>query len=86
LALTPLPKINFTHLPADVRKHLEKRAAEREIPYSALLSLARWAASGPHAPNGPWYKDFGSFKLCGTAEYPLTVLSAHMKPFGEEID
>ncbi len=29
-----------------------------------------------------WYKDFGSFVLCGTGEYPKTVLKTGMKPFG----
>ena len=26
------------------------------------------------APEGPWYKDFGSFKICGEAEFPLILL------------
>ena len=29
-----------------------------------------------------WYKDFGSFVLCGTGEYPKTVLKKGMRPFG----
>jgi hypothetical protein len=26
------------------------------------------------APAGAWYKDFGSFKICGEGEYPKTFL------------
>lgn len=33
-----------------------------------------------------WYKDFGSFKLCGSGEYPRKVLTAGMKARGEEIE
>jgi len=39
-------------------------------------------ATEPQAPEGDWYKDFGSFVLCGTGEYPKTVLKKGMKPFG----
>jgi hypothetical protein len=40
----------------------------------------------PNAPDGDWYKDFGSFKLCGTGELPKTVLAKDMTPFGDEIE
>jgi hypothetical protein len=46
----------------------------------------RWVKSEPFAPDGDWYKDFGSFKLCGFGEYPRTVLTKGMAPFGEEIE
>ena len=35
--------------------------------------MKAWADSEPHAPANDWYKDFGSFLLCGTGEYPKTV-------------
>jgi len=43
-----------------------------------------FSKEGPNrgAPDGDWYKDFGSFVLCGTGEYPKTVLKKGMKPFG----
>jgi hypothetical protein len=28
----------------------------------------------PEAPEGAWYKDFGSFKIGGEGEYPKTFL------------
>ena len=34
---------------------------------------------------GDWYKDFGSFLLCGSGKFPKTVLEKGMKPFGDEI-
>jgi hypothetical protein len=43
------------------------------------------AAQGPEAPEGDWYKNFGSFMLCGTGKYPKTVLTKEMKPFGVEL-
>jgi hypothetical protein len=51
-----------------------------------LGRLQEWVGSGPVAPEGDWYKDFGSFKLCGSGKYPRTVLTRNMKAFGEEIE
>ncbi|MGA8027736.1 MAG: hypothetical protein WB992_11365 [Bryobacteraceae bacterium] len=65
---------------------MKQRVAERRIPYSDLLRLQRWAATEPEAPQGNWWKDFGSFTLCGTAELPKTILLPHMKPFGDQIE
>jgi hypothetical protein len=42
--------------------------------------------SEPFAPEGDWYKDFGSFKLCGRGEYPKTFPIRDMRPRGEEIE
>jgi hypothetical protein len=50
-----------------------------------LDRLRRWVRTEPEAPKGDWYKDFGSFKLCGTGAYPKTVLTGTMRPFGQEI-
>ena len=47
--------------------------------------LHDWVKSGPYAPDGDWYKDFGSFKLCGSGEHPRTVLTKDMKAFAKEI-
>jgi len=58
---------------------------EREITVHDLTLLQDWVRAEPFAPEGDWYKDFGSFKLCGSGEYPRTVLSRKMKGFGERI-
>ena len=47
-----------------------------------LQRLRSWVLTEPQAPEGDWYKDFGSFVLCGTGEYPKTILKKGMKPFG----
>jgi hypothetical protein len=33
-----------------------------------------WHKSNPEVPDGPWYKDFGSFKLCGTQKHFYCVV------------
>ena len=69
-----MPKIQWTGLPEDLRRHLFLRARERAISDEDLLALKTWRESEPEAPDGPWYKDFGSFKICGAGKYPKTFL------------
>jgi hypothetical protein len=40
----------------------------------------------PYVPDGPWYKDFGSFKLCGEGQYPKTFLLKGQAAHGQEVD
>jgi len=61
-----MPKIRWSDLPPSLRQHLFDRVAERRIPAEDLYK--------PEAPAGPWYKDFGSFKICGEGEFPKTFL------------
>jgi hypothetical protein len=81
-----LPKIRFADLPRGLWQHLLERVQEREITLADLARLQEWVRSAPQAPEGDWYKDFGSFKLCGSGEYPKTVLTKGMAPFGQEIE
>jgi hypothetical protein len=69
-----------------VWQHLLERVEEREITLSELMRLQEWVKTEPQAPDGDWYKDFGSFKVCGTGEYPKTVLTKSMSPFGRKIE
>jgi len=69
-----MPKIRWTNLPPTLREHLFDRIAERQIPGEDLYRLKLWRESEPEAPEGPWYKDFGSFKICGEGEFPKTFL------------
>ena len=39
-----------------------------------LFELANWKSQDPDASDGDWYKDFGTFKLCGTGRFPSTFL------------
>lgn len=80
-----MPKIRFHNLPRGVWQHLLKRVHERQISLGDLQRLQIWVRSKPEAPEGDWYKDFGSFVLCGTGELPKTVLAGGMKPHGEPI-
>ncbi len=69
-----MPKIQWTHLPTTLRQHLLDRLAERQISAEDLYKLKLWRESEPDAPEGPWYKDFGSFKICGDGKLPKTFL------------
>ena len=81
-----MPKIRFSDLPRGVWQHLLERVQQRQISLADLGQLQEWVKSAPIAPHSDWYKDFGSFKLCGSGECPGTVLTKDMKPFGEEIE
>jgi hypothetical protein len=81
-----LPKIRFSDLPRGLWQHLLERIQQREVTLADLSRLQEWVKSEPEAPHGDWYKDFGSFKLCGSGEYPRTVLTQNMKAFGQEIE
>ncbi len=82
----PLPKIQFASLPRPVWERLLARVAERQITLEDLARLQAWVKTGPHAPDGEWYKDFGSFFLCGSGELPKTVLLKGMIPFGRDVE
>ena len=69
-----MPTIQWTDLPIALRDHLFERARERKIPAADLYALKLWRKSRPRAPEGDWFKDFGSFKICGTGKYPKTFL------------
>jgi hypothetical protein len=69
-----VPKIQWTDLPAALRDHLFNRFVERQITVEDLYQLKVWRESEPDAPEGEWYKDFGSFKICGEGKFPKTFL------------
>jgi hypothetical protein len=69
-----MPQIQWTDLPLVLRDHLFERAAERKIAAEDLHKLKLWRVTEPDAPEGEWYKDFGTFKICGHGKYPKTFL------------
>lgn len=81
-----MPRIRFANLPRGLWQHLLERVQQRHITLADLSRLQQWVRSEPFAPDGDWYKDFGSFKLCGSGEYPRTVLTKDMQAFGDKID
>jgi hypothetical protein len=47
---------------------------ERAISIAELNQLRLWIESNPEVPETDWYKDFGSFKICGQGPLPKTFL------------
>ena len=62
------------------------RVEDRQISIQDLRRLQEWVKASPWAPEGDWYKDFGSFMICGSGELPKTVLTKGMVPFGTRIE
>jgi hypothetical protein len=61
-----MPQIEvWSRLPAAIRHHLVERMRDRNVSLEDLNQLRLWMESKPEVPEGAWYKDFGSFKLCG---------------------
>jgi hypothetical protein len=68
-----MPQIEtWSRLPAALRNHLIERMRDRNIGVEDLNQLRLWMETKPEIPEGRWYKDFGSFKLCGEGKYPKT--------------
>ncbi|SPF39082.1 conserved hypothetical protein [Candidatus Sulfopaludibacter sp. SbA4] len=79
-------KLEWHNLPRAVRHHLYLRGIERGLSADDLARLERWKRSQPNVPDGPWYKDFGSFKLCGEGPYPKTFLLRGQAARGQAIE
>ena len=69
-----MPRIRWSDLPPALREHLFDRLRERRISAEDLYRLKLRRQSDPEAPEGPWYKDLGSFTICGEGRYPKTFL------------
>ena len=80
-----MPKIQWSGLPKALREHLLLRLKERQVTEQDLLKLMEWRQSEPEAPEGPWYKDFGSFTICGKGKYPKTFLLKGQPVNGEPL-
>jgi hypothetical protein len=80
-----MPKIQWTKFPPALRDHLFERLRERKIKVEDLYQLKLWRESEPEAPEGEWYKDFGSFKICGEGEFPKTFLLAGQSAKGKKL-
>ena len=81
-----MPRIaSWDDLPANVRQHLIDRMRDRAISLSDLNQLRLWIDSHPEVPEGDWYKNFGSFKICGRGPYPKTFLSSGQAAKGQSL-
>jgi hypothetical protein len=81
-----MPKLKWLDLPPDLRRHLFDRAKERSITMEDLFALEEWRRHSPDVPEGPWFKNFGSFKLCGEGQYPKTFLLKGQAARGSEVE
>jgi hypothetical protein len=80
-----MPRIRWTGLPISLRDHLFDRLRERKISPEDIYRLKVWRESEPDAPDGLWYKDFGSFKVCGEGEFPKTFLLRGQAAKGQKL-
>ena len=78
-------KIQWAGLPLALRDHLFERLRDRKISVEDLYALKLWRESEPDAPEGAWYKDFGSFKICGEGKYPKTFLLRGQPAIGRRL-
>ena len=70
-----MPRIEkWANLPPAVRQHLIDRMRDRAIGIPDLNRLRLWIDANPEVPEGDWYRDFGSFKICGNGSVPKTFL------------
>jgi len=72
-------------MPDGIRQHLVQRMHDRSIGIEDLNRLRDWIESQPEVPEGDWYKDFGSFKLCGSGKLPKTFLLRGQVATGQEL-
>jgi hypothetical protein len=47
---------------------------DRLISIEDLNQLRIWMETRPEVPEGEWFRDFGSFKICGEGSLPKTFL------------
>ena len=81
-----MPQIEtWSQFPAGIRDHLVERMHNRKVTLQDLNQLRSWIESRPEVPEGAWYKDFGSFKLCGEGKYPKTFLLAGQAAMGRKL-
>lgn len=81
-----MPQIEtWSRLPQAIRDHLVERMRDRNIRLDDLNRLRMWVDAMPEVPDGKWFKDFGSFKLCGEGKYPKTFLLAGHATTGRKL-
>lgn len=81
-----MPRIEtWSRLPPALRGHLIDRMRDRNISIQDLNQLRLWMETKPTVPEGRWYKDFGSFKLCGEGRFPKTFLLAGQAATGQKL-
>ena len=81
-----MPRIEtWSNLPGAIRQHLLDRMRDRNVSISDMNQLRLWIESSPDVPEGDWFTDFGSFKICGRGPYPKTFLLRGQPAKGESL-
>ena len=80
-----MPKIQWTGLPPTLRDRLFDRLRERNISAEDVYQLKMRRESEPDALDGLWYKDFGSFKICGEGKYPKNFILSREPAKGQKL-
>jgi hypothetical protein len=81
-----MPRIErWENFPEGVRQHLVERMRDRAIGIADLNQLRLWIETRPEVPEGDWYKDFGSFKLCGRGSLAKTFLLRGQAAKGDKL-
>ena len=62
-----------------------RSTARSKITADDLYRLKLWRESEPDAPEGPWFKDFGTFKVCGESRFPKIFLLAGHAAKGQKL-
>ena len=80
-----MPRLaQWADFPKPVQGHLLDRLNDRSIGMADLAVLQQWVESRPIVPEGEWFKDFVSFKLCGAGALPMTFLLKGQVARGEK--
>jgi hypothetical protein len=81
-----MPRLGrWADFPKAIQRHLLDRLDDRSIGMADLALLQQWVESCPVVPEGEWFKDFGSFKLCGAGPFPKTFLLKGQIAKGEKL-
>ena len=81
-----MPRIDrWDNFPETIRQHLIERMRDRAISIADLNQLRLWIDSEPKVPESDWFKDFGTFKICGRGSFPKTFLLAGQAAKGEAL-
>ncbi len=64
---------------------MRDRLRVREIDEDDMVNLMNWISTNPEVPEGPWRKDFGTFKLVGHGALPSTLPTRDQPCFGTPI-
>ena len=71
--------------PEPLLRHLVRRVRERGIHEVQLLLLREWVMGEPEVPDGPWFKEFEGFVVCGEGELVKTFLLPGQIPAGKRL-